>query len=183
MTLLRLLLEFFKAGLFSVGGGLATLPFLFLMAEDYPWFSVEELTNMIAVSESTPGAIGINMATYAGLSAAGLIGGIIATLGLILPAFMILFTIIPILDKYRESKVVNGIFYALRPVSAGLIASSGLIILFMSLFHESVISFNGFRIIPLILFIIFLLAQKYIKKISPIHLIIIGAVLGIIIKL
>lgn len=182
MTLLQLLFEFFKAGLFAVGGGLATLPFLFQMTDKYPWFSIEELTNMIAVSESTPGAIGINMATYAGLSAAGLIGGIVATLGLIIPAFLILFTIIPVLDRYRESGVVKGIFYSLRPVSAGLIASSGLIILFMSIFSGPV-KLTTLKMVPVLLFLAFLVALMRFKKLSPIHLIIMGAVLGVLFKL
>ena len=85
MIYVTLFFEFFKIGLFAIGGGLATIPFLFQLTEKFDWFDVAELTNMIAVSESTPGPLGINMATYAGIQAAGLFGGIVATLGLVVP--------------------------------------------------------------------------------------------------
>ena len=85
-TLLTLMASFFKTGLFSVGGGLATLPFLYEMAANRPdWFTEADVADMIAISESTPGAIGINMSTYAGFTTAGIPGGILATLGLALP--------------------------------------------------------------------------------------------------
>ena len=90
MEQLTLIGEFFKTGLFAVGGGLATLPFLSRMGEIYGWFTKEELANMIAVSESTPGPIGVNMATYVGFSTAGVPGAVVATLGLITPSVIII---------------------------------------------------------------------------------------------
>ena len=89
--LLNLMLEFSKTGLFSIGGGLATLPFLYEMAANHPdWFTAADVADMIAISESTPGAIGINMSTYAGFKTAGVPGGILATVALALPSVIII---------------------------------------------------------------------------------------------
>ena len=103
MIYIQLFCEFFKIGLFAVGGGLATLPFLYDLASKYPWFDATMLPNMIAISESTPGPIGVNMATYAGFSATGIIGGIIATLGLVTPSIMIIMIIASFLNKFKEN--------------------------------------------------------------------------------
>ena len=114
MTYLVLFLEFFKIGLFAVGGGLATLPFLSELAGKYTWFDEAMLGNMIAVSQSTPGPIGINMATYAGFNAAGILGGIIATVGLVTPSVIVIIIVAHVLNKFKKSQVVQAIFYALR---------------------------------------------------------------------
>ena len=103
MTLLRLMLEFIKTGLFSVGGGLATLPFLYEMSDATGWFSHADIADMIAVSESTPGAIGINMSTYAGFKTAGVLGGILATLALAFPSVVIILIIAKFLNKFRDN--------------------------------------------------------------------------------
>ena len=100
MIYIKLFLEFFKIGLFAVGGGLATIPFLYDLAEKTSWFTKAELSNMIAVGESTPGPIGVNMATYAGVQTTGILGGISATLGLICPSLIIILIIAKILDKF-----------------------------------------------------------------------------------
>ena len=123
-TLALLAFEFFKTGLFSVGGGMATLPFLYDMAERYPWFTVQQLTDMIAISEATPGPIGVNMATYAGFTAAGLGGGVLATLALVAPAIVVIVLIAKFLDRFHESKSVEYAFYGLRPAVTGLIAAA-----------------------------------------------------------
>ena len=93
MIYLRLFLEFFKAGLFAVGGGLATLPFLSNMATSTGWFTHSQLADMVAVSESTPGPLGVNMATYVGYTVKGVPGAVIATLGLITPSVIIILII------------------------------------------------------------------------------------------
>jgi len=125
MTLyLTLALEFFKIGLFSVGGGLATLPFLYGLVDKYDWFTREMLIDMIAVSESTPGPIGINMATYAGFSAGGAAGGIIATIALITPSIIIMLVITRILAYFKENRFVKYAFYGIRPAVTALIASA-----------------------------------------------------------
>ena len=126
MTLLRLFYEFAKVGLFSVGGGLATVPFLQHMGEVTGWFTDAELSTMIAVSESTPGPMGVNMATYVGFSTQGIIGAIVATLGLITPSIIVIIIIAGFLQKFRNSKAVEAAFYGLRPASTALIASAGL---------------------------------------------------------
>lgn len=125
MIYLRLFVEFFKTGLFAVGGGLATIPFLTDIGQKTGWFSYADLANMIAVSESTPGPMGVNMATYVGYQSAGILGSIIATLGLITPSIIVILMIAAILNKFRESAVVKGLFYGLRPASTGLIAAAG----------------------------------------------------------
>ena len=126
MVLLRLFYEFFKTGLFSVGGGMATIPFLQHMGETTGWFTNGDLTTMIAVSESTPGPMGVNMATYVGFEIAGVPGAVIATLGLITPSIIVILIIAGFLQKFRHSKGVEATFSGLRPASTALIASAGL---------------------------------------------------------
>ena len=126
MLLLRLFFEFAKVGLFSVGGGLATIPFLQRMGEATGWFTNTDLTMMIAVSESTPGPIGINMATYVGYLTAGVPGAVVAVLGEITPSVIVIILIARVLQKFRQSKTVDAVFKGLRPASTALIASAGL---------------------------------------------------------
>ncbi|MDR1377987.1 MAG: chromate transporter [Synergistaceae bacterium] len=126
MIYVTLICEFLKVGLFSIGGGLATLPFLYQLADKYPWFTHAMLTDMIAISESTPGPIGLNMATYAGYSAGGVLGGVLATLSLLTPSFFILVFIVKILDKFKENRFVTSAFYGIRPAVTALIASAAI---------------------------------------------------------
>lgn len=121
---LRLFWEFFCTGLFSIGGGLATIPFLQDIGSRTGWFTSQDLANMIAVSESTPGPIGVNMATYVGVTTAGIPGSIIATMGLVTPAIIVIIIICSILRRFQDSKYVNAFFYGLRPASTGLIATA-----------------------------------------------------------
>ena len=124
MTLLRLFLEFFKTGLFAVGGGLATIPFLQDMGAATGWFTDADLTTMIAVSESTPGPIGINMATYVGFQTAGVPGSVTATLGIITPSVIVIILVAQVLSKFRQSRLVESVFQGLRPASTALIAAA-----------------------------------------------------------
>ena len=126
MMLLRLYFEFFRTGLFAVGGGLATIPFLEDMAVRTGWFTAADLTTMIAVSESTPGPIGVNMATYVGFQTAGVLGSVIATLGLVTPSLIVILIVSGFLQKFRQSKGVDAVFYGLRPASTALITAAGL---------------------------------------------------------
>ncbi len=126
MILLRLFWEFFKAGLFSIGGGLATLPFLSAMGEKTGWFTAEQLADMLAVSESTPGPIGVNMATYAGFETAGFWGSVSATLGLIAPGIIVILIIAGLLSRFQDDPRVQAAFSGLRPASVALIATAGL---------------------------------------------------------
>jgi len=125
MIYLQLFYEFFKVGLFSVGGGLATIPFLQELSVRTGWFTLADLANMLAVAESTPGPIGVNTATYVGFTVAGLLGGIISTLGLIAPAFIIGGIIATMMQKFRQSSTVQKVFSGLRPASVALIAAAG----------------------------------------------------------
>lgn len=122
---LRLFFEFFKTGLFAVGGGMATLPFLKIMGESTGWFTQTDLMNMLAVSESTPGPVGINMATYVGFTTAGLTGSIVATIGEVTPSIIVILIVAAMLAKFRDSKYVANAFYGLRPASTGLIGAAG----------------------------------------------------------
>lgn len=131
---LRLFYEFFKTGLFAVGGGMATIPFLYNIAEATGWFTADDVANMIAVGESTPGPIGVNMATYVGYVTGGNIGGVpgavlgavVATLGLIAPSIIVILIIASFLRSFRDSRPVQNAFYGLRPASTGLIAAAGI---------------------------------------------------------
>lgn len=120
----QLYFEFFKVGLFSIGGGLATIPFLQEMGEKTGWFTMESLANMIALSESTPGPMGINMATYVGFETGGLFGAMVATLGAVTPSLFIIIIISGFLNNFKESHLVKAVFYGIRPASAALILSA-----------------------------------------------------------
>ena len=124
MILLRLFWEFFKTGLFAVGGGMATLPFLQEMGASTGWFTAGQLADMVAVSESTPGPIGVNMATYVGFTTAGIGGAVIATLGLVTPSVIIILIIAALLRNFRNNRYVDAAFYGLRPASSGLITAA-----------------------------------------------------------
>ena len=124
MTYLRLFWEFFKTGLFAVGGGMATVPFLKNIGLATGWYSQTDLMNMLAVSESTPGPIGINMATYVGFTVGGIPGALIATIGEVTPSIVVILIVAAMLKKFRDSKYVNNAFYGLRPASTGLIGAA-----------------------------------------------------------
>ncbi|WP_295743097.1 chromate transporter [uncultured Oscillibacter sp.] len=121
---LRLYWEFFKTGLFAVGGGMATLPFLQNIGETTGWYTYGDLMNMLAVSESTPGPIGINMATYVGFTVGGVPGAIIATLGEVTPSIVVILIVAAILRSFRDNVYVDWAFYGLRPASTGLIGAA-----------------------------------------------------------
>ena len=121
---LRLYWEFFKTGLFAVGGGMATLPFLQNIGETTGWYTYGDLMNMLAVSESTPGPIGINMATYVGFTVGGVPGAAIATLGEVTPSIIVILIVAVILRGFRDNVYVDRAFYGLRPASTGLIGAA-----------------------------------------------------------
>lgn len=124
MIIVRLFYEFFVIGLFSIGGGLATLPFLYDMSDRTGWFSQTDVTNMLAVSESTPGAIGVNMASYVGYETAGIAGSLVATIALVMPSVIIILILAHFLRYFQESTIVTSVFYGLRAASTGLVAAS-----------------------------------------------------------
>lgn len=134
MIYVQLFYEFFKIGLFAVGGGMATIPFLQRLSESSGWYPPSLITDMIAISESTPGPIGINMATYVGYNVAGIPGGIIASLGVICPALIIVTLVSRSLAAFRSSKQVGQMFYGLRPAVTGLIMAAGFSVVQVALF-------------------------------------------------
>ena len=192
MILLRLYFEFFRVGLFSVGGGLATIPFLTDLGTRTGWFTPAELANMVAVSESTPGPMGVNMATYVGFETNGPMGCVIATLGLFTPSIIIILVIARFLQKFRQSRTVDAVFYGLRPASTALIASAG----FLSVAKVSLLFWQEPLPEPGILFthlfnwksialfaLVFLgLNVPRLKKLHPILFIAFGALVGILFR-
>ncbi len=164
--------EFFKIGLFAIGGGMVTIPFLFDLTKKYSWFTAEELTNMIAVSQSTPGPVGVNMATYAGFQTAGILGGIVATLGLVLPSVIIVIWVSKLLNHYKNNQWVNEIMASIRPAVVALILLAG--------FELCKLSIEDW--ISAVFAFCFFLMVYFFKK-SPIFYIILSAVLGIFLKL
>lgn len=176
MIYLRLFWEFFKTGLFAVGGGMSTIPFLFDISAKTGWFTTSELSNMIAISESTPGPIGVNMATYVGYETAGILGGVIATLGLVTPCMIVILIIAMILDKFRNNPVVDTVFKYLRPAVIGLILYA---------FWQLVpLTFLGpeknILILPVIAFAVLLFCLLKFRKIHPIVWIGVGAIFGLV---
>lgn len=183
----KLFLEFFKTGLFAVGGGLATLPFLSKMSQNYGWFTQEDIGNMLAVSESTPGPIGVNMATYVGNTAGGVLCGIIATLSLVLPSYLAVLAVSKLMNRFKENRYVQGAMNTLRPASVGMVTAAVLGILETTLFDFDFISmghWNSVVLIPNILLFAAILAfyQKF-QKVHPIFILLFGAVMGIVMKL
>ena len=185
MELLTMCIEFFKTGMFAVGGGLATLPFLTQMQEKYGWFTAEELVNMIAVGESTPGPIGVNMATYVGYTSFGILGGILATLSLVLPSLIVIMIVARAMDKYQKNPLVQNMFAFMRPAVAGLIAAAGFAVLKIALFREAETFLGAINWVAVVLFavLVALLHWKPLKKLHPIVFIAAGAVVGILLKM
>ena len=188
MTLLKLMYEFFKTGLFSVGGGLATLPFLYEMSDRDPdWFSHADIADMIAISESTPGAIGINMSTYAGFRTGGIPGGILASLALATPCIIIILIIARFLNRFRQNRLVEGAFYGLRPASIAMISVAGVNVVKVALVNMSALAAGGgglgqfFVWKGLILAVLIFIGIRRLKW-SPVLFIAISAVVGIIFK-
>ena len=194
-TLLRLYWEFFKTGLFAIGGGMATIPFLKDIGETTGWYTYSDLMNMLAVSESTPGPIGINMATYVGFTAGGVPGAVIATLGEITPSIIVILIVAAMLKKFRDSKYVNNAFYGLRPASTGLIGAACVSVIFEVLTCIRVASgegtlLNSFRLTEggilnlrgMLLAAVLLVLTNWVKpakNLHPIVFIALSAVVGV----
>lgn len=191
----RLFYEFFKTGLFTIGGGMATIPFLYEMSDTTGWFTHNDLANMIAVGESTPGPIGVNMATYVGFITGmeqggmlfAILGAIIATLGLVTPCYLVITIIALFLKNFRDNKYVDRTFYGLRPASAGLIAAALVSVIQSALiFPEYFVngfSLQGINWIGCIFAIVLWIFTNKVKKTKGLHPIVfigISAVIGII---
>ena len=191
MKLLLLFWEFFKIGLFSVGGGMATVPFLYDLAEKTGWYTQAQILDMLSVSESTPGPIGINMATYVGYVVGGIPGGVLATLGVILPGLILVLVIAMFLEKFRGNRIVEGAFYGLRPASTALIAAAGITVVEAALLNTALYAQTGSLLDlfswPAIILaaVLWLLTNvvKPTKKLHPVVFIAASAVVGIVFSL
>ena len=192
ILLLRLFYEFFKVGLFSVGGGLATIHFLQDMGASTGWFTDAQLADMIAVSESTPGAMGVNMASYVGFTTAGPVGCAIATLGLVTPSILVVLIIARFLQKFRQSRTVDAVFYGLRPASTGLIAAAGISVAKIALFFPAnwapdfgVVVTQAINWPAVLLFAAVFVGMKFtpVKKLHPVVFIGAAALIGILFQL
>ena len=198
MLYLKLFYEFFKTGLFSIGGGMATIPFLYKISDATGWFTYDDLANMIAVSESTPGPIGVNMATYVGYITGtpeggplyATLGAVTATLGLITPSIIVILIVAMFLKSFRDNKYVNNAFYGLRPASMGLVAAAGLSVVINNLFEPESFT-NGFHLdginwigfgLAIVLWI-FTNKVKKTKGLHPIIFIAASAVAGIVFQM
>ena len=185
MTLyLRLYWEFFKTGLFAVGGGLATLPFLYSISEQTGWYTYDDISNMIAISESTPGPLGVNMATYVGYQTEGFLGALVAPLSLVFPSVIIIILVSKVLDKFKTAPLVQHALYGLRAASAALIAAAGLGVAKIALLHldmasEGVLQIFHWKAI-LLAIAIYIGLKKFPKH--PIFYIVISAVIGVIFR-
>ena len=191
MIYLQLFWEFFKTGLFAVGGGMATIPFLYDISTATGWFTHNDLANMIAVSESTPGPIGVNMATYVGfitcMDIAGvptaILGAVVATLGLVAPAIVIILLVAMVLNSFRNNKFVDAAFYGLRPASSGLIAAAGLSVAVSNLLPVGLTALAAFNWKGLLLGVVLWVLTNKVKKtksLHPIVFILFSAVVGIV---
>lgn len=196
MIYLQLFWEFFKTGLFAVGGGMATIPFLYDLSDKTGWFSHNDLANMIAVGESTPGPIGVNMATYVGFLTGmrdngiltAILGAVTATLGLITPSVIVILIIAAILKSFRDNKYVNSAFYGLRPASTGLITAAGITVIMSTLVviggvteHTFALNWKGL-ILGAVLWVLTNVVKQT-KKWHPIVFIGFSALVGIVFQM
>lgn len=184
---IRLFFEFFKTGLFTIGGGLATLPFLYEMQKKTGWFTMHDIANMVAVSESTPGPMGVNMATFTGFTTAGIPGSLIAVIGLVTPSVIIIIIVANILEKFKTNKYVQYAMYGLRAASAGLIAIAGLRVAQIAFLNQELFAQTGrfadlFRPLTIAFAVILFIVYKKTNK-HPILYIVASGVVGVLLAL
>lgn len=182
MILLDLFWGFLKVGCFSFGGAYAAIPLIRDIVLSYGWLDDEMLTYMIAVSESTPGPIMVNLATYVGTSQAGILGAMIATLAVVLPSFLIVLIVTAILSKVIKNKFVQAVLRGIKPSMVGIILATGCWMIFKNLFDNTFAEISIRAVIITAILGVLFFGQKQIFKasISPIMLIVISAVLGVV---
>ena len=166
----QLFLQFFHVGVFSFGGGYATLPFLYDIADKFHWYSAKQLTDMLAISSITPGPVGVNVATFAGFTTAGILGSLVATSAIILPSYIIVTIVFKVIDKFRTNRNIKGAIRGLKPAGCALLSAVGIKLLFTSTLH---------LLGTLILLGFLILSIK--KKQDPLFYLGISALLGLII--
>lgn len=178
MILLELFWSFFQVGLFSIGGGYAALPLIQnQVVINHAWLNMSEFTDIITISQMTPGPIAINSATFVGTRIAGLVGAIVATLGCVLPSFIIVLLLAMLYKKYKNIKYVQGVLKSLQPAVVGLIASAGIVIVQNALFGGNAISFGSIHFIALALIAVCITVLRK-TKFDPIFVMIGAGVIG-----
>ncbi len=187
MIYLSLFIEFFKIGLFTIGGGYAMIPLVKETVLNYSWLTENEFYDFIGICESTPGPIAINMATYVGSVQGGIFGSICATMGVVLPSFIIILLIAAVLKNFTNNKYFKGFIEGVKPVVIALITSTGFVLLIKSFGYVTLKEFN-LNLVSVICFallwIIYFLTQRFFKKkLSAIQLILLSAVFGIVFSL
>ena len=166
----QLFLQFFHVGVFSFGGGYATLPFLYDIADKFHWYSAKQLTDMLAISSITPGPVGVNVATFAGFTTAGILGSLVATTAIILPSYIIVTIVFKVIDKFRTNRNIKGAIRGLKPAGCALLSAVGIKLLFTSNLH----------LLGTLILLGFLILKKK-KKQDPLFYLGISAILGLII--
>ena len=172
MIYITLFYQFFLIGLLAIGGGAATVPFLFDLSRKYGWFSLSELSDMIAVSESTPGPVGVNMATFAGFQAAGILGGVVATFGLILPSLIVIIAVSKLMRRIQAQENMNDFFNTLQVAASALILFATYHIAVLC--DHNILNFAVFG---------FVLALMFVYKKSAVFYLVLSGTLGIVLKL
>ena len=168
----QLFIQFFHIGVFSFGGGYATLPFLYDIAEKFNWFTTSQLSDMLAVSSVTPGPVGINMATFAGFKTLGIIGSVLATIALIIPSFFFVILISKLLYKFNENFWVKSVLYSLKPAGCGLLTAVGL-----GFIRDNIKCF------PAVCLLLFLFIISFKFKKNPLYYFLFAAIIGILLQI
>jgi chromate transporter len=180
MSVAALFFAFFQIGLFAVGGGLATLPFLFKLADVYDWLSPEDVGNVLAVAQSSPGAIGGNMAAFIGFTGGGAGGAVAASLGLVTPSIIIILIVARMMAKFEENALVKAVFSGLRPAAAGLLAFACLQALRVALFNpEAAHAYEILRGKETLLCAVVYIGLVKFRKLHPAAFIALGGIAGI----
>ena len=177
--LIELLATFFMIGAFTFGGGYAMLPLIQEAVLGKGWIEATQLVDFVAVAESTPGPFAVNIATYIGIQKAGILGAVFATLGVVLPSFIIILIVASIFEKFKKSKLVRGFMSGLKPAAIGLIASAAISIGKTAFFPDGLENFELFTFIASAVIFLIALFLEFKKKLHPIVVISISAVLGI----
>lgn len=171
MLYFQLFYEFFKIGSLSFGGGYATIPFLYHISQTYQWFTPDDLEKMIAIASITPGPVGMNMATFSGLQTSGIVGSLIATAGIAIPALIIVIFVSKLLNKFSDNFYVKAAIYGLKPASCALLASVAI-----NLMRSNIINISA-----AIVFVLFLLISLRTKK-DPLFYLASTGLIGFILK-
>ena len=184
MNILLLYVEFLGIGLFSIGGGLATLPFIYRLADKYSWLDAAQIPDMFAAAQLIPGAIGINLGAYVGIHASGGAGAFAAAAGLVSAPMVIIIVIARLYGDFKKNRVVQGVFEGMRPAAAGLLAAAGFGILKFALSRPlAAIWYQSLKPRECVISVIFYILLAYFKKSPAVFFIVAGAFTGIILKL